>query len=242
MDRVVAFDLKGPYGHYRKNYSPVSPVTFPCPTPTAAIGTIAGIIGLEKREYLARFADGSWRLGISLLNPVNKYRAAINLINTKLDPKTFRPKGKSPRIQIPFEFLKDAAFRLHFWHSDEALFQLIVDQLESETTVYTPALGLAQCIADVVYVGIEKPEKVSDNRDAGVVFDSVVPMSSEAKVFYDEGKRYQRFTVPVSMGEGRLVKKYQEAIVEENAGQVCVGNVDAYECGDKTVAFFESAE
>jgi len=72
MDHVIVFDLSGPYGHYRKNYSPVSPVTFPCPTPTALIGTIAGIVGEEKRSYLSRFSGRQWRLAISLLKPVKK--------------------------------------------------------------------------------------------------------------------------------------------------------------------------
>jgi len=242
MDRVAVFDLKGPYAHYRKNYSPVSPVTFPCPTPTAAIGTIAGIIGLEKREYLERFASDHWRLAISLQNPVRKYRAAINLINTKLDPKTFRPKGKSPRIQIPFEFLKDVSFRIHFWHANEELFLKVTNQLKKGTTIYTPSLGLAQCIADVEFVGLQAVEQITAPNSKGVLFDSVVPLSNETKLFYDEGKRYQRFTVPVSMHSGRLVKKYQEAVVEEDANSICVSGATPYRCGDATVAFFEGNE
>lgn len=239
MDQVAVFQLRGPYGHYRKNYSPVSPVTFPCPTPTATIGTIAGIIGLDKREYLKQFTSGSWRLGISLLSPVTKYRAAINLINTKLDPKTFRPKGKSPRIQIPFEFLKDACYRIYFWHENDELFQSLAGHLENGTTIYTPSLGLAQCIADVEFESMVKPKKVSSTH--AIEVDSVVPLTEQAGVVYEVSKRYQRFTVPVSMKPGRIVTKYQEAVVEEDAGAVRVSNVDAFKCDDATVVFFESA-
>lgn len=241
MDRIVIFDLRGTYGHYRKNYSPVSPVTFPCPTPTAMIGTIAGITGLQKREYLATFASGKWKLGISLRNRVQKYRAAINLINTKLDPKTFRPKGKSPRIQIPFEFLKDAAFRVYFWHETQELFDRITDQLKSETTVYTPSLGLAQCIGEVDYVGTALT-KLKEANGKPLEIESVVPLSDDAQICYEKSKRYQRFTVPVSMHQGRVVMKYQDAVVEENAGSVFANNVEAYDCDGTTVAFFESDE
>ena len=238
MDQVMIFDLRGPYGHYRKNYSPASPVTFPCPTPTAAIGTIAGIVGMEKRDYLKEFAKGSWKLGIRLLAPVQKYRAAINLINTKLDPKTFRPKGKSPRIQIPFEFLKDASFRFYFWHEEVELFASVKNQLETGTTIYTPSLGLAQCIGEVDFQGVAAAKPIKKN--GAVSFSSVVPLAKEVEIDYEEGKRYQRVTFPVVMHEERVVRKYQDAIVEEAAEDVCARNVTAFEVDGTNIAFFES--
>lgn len=239
MDHVIVFDLSGPYGHYRKNYSPVSPVTFPCPTPTALIGTIAGIVGEEKRSYLSRFSGRQWRLAISLLKPVKKYRAAINLINTKLDSKTFRPKGKSPRIQIPYEFLKDAAFRIYFWHEDENLFSQVRDQLATGTTVYTPSLGLAQCIADVNYLGICSVAPKDGTIESE--FQSIVPLNETTKIKYEQTRRYQKFTMPVSMFPGRVVKKYQSAIIEESGRSIRATNANAFKCGDETISFFQNS-
>lgn len=238
MKSALVFDIRGPYAHYKKNYSPVSPVTFPCPTPTAMIGMIAGMIGEQKREYLARFSGDQWRLGIQLLKPVQKYRAAINLVNTKLDPKTFRLKGKSARIQIPYEFLKDVAYRIYFWHADDSLFEQVNKQLETETTVYTPSLGLAQCIADVEYVGQFDCEHITDKEHVNI--DSIVPFNDSVEIKFENSKRYQRISVPVAMEPGRIVNKYQTAVVEENAGFISARNATPFKCGKSVVSFFES--
>lgn len=238
MDRVAVFDVWGPYGHFRKNYSPASPVTFPCPTPTAVLGLLGAIAGFEKRHYLELFALGQYAIAIRLMSDVQKFRAGINLINTKLDPKTFRPKGKSPRIQIPFEFLRDPHFRIYFWHAADDVYQPIVRQLELGTTVFTPSLGLAQCIAEVEYQGehslqLQNPATVAE-------IHSAVPLDESVTLDFENNKKYQRFTVPVEMQPGRVVTKYQHAIIEERRKTIRASGCRAYECNQDIIVFFEA--
>ena len=238
MDRATVFDISGPYAHYRKNYSPASPVTFPCPTPSAVLGLLGAIAGFEKREYLSIFASGKYGIAIRLLAPVQKFRAGINLINTKLDPKTFRLKGKSPRIQIPFEFLRDVHFRIYFWHESKAAYNPILAQLDKGTTVFTPSLGLAQCIAEIDFQG-EHP-LMHQSANTAIAIDSVVPIDDQISFTFEPKKKYQRFTVPVDMRPGRIVTKYQNAIAEENGHSIQVSGSSAYDCNGDTICFFES--
>lgn len=237
MDRAAIFDVHGPYAHFRKNYSPASPVTFPCPTPTSVLGLLGGIAGFEKREYLKRFALGRYAIAIRIMAPVEKFRSGINLINTKLDPKTFRPKGKSPRIQIPFEFLRDPHFRIYFWHETKETYQPIVQQLERGTTVFTPSLGLAQCIAEVEYQGEYEPRILE--ADATLEIHSVIPLNETIKLDFENNKKYQRFTVPVEMQPGRVVTKYQQAIIEEHGHTIRASGCRAYMCNEDVIVFFE---
>ena len=50
-NKLLAFDICGDYGYFRRGYTSTSTITFPFPSRTSISGLIAGIIGLEKDSY-----------------------------------------------------------------------------------------------------------------------------------------------------------------------------------------------
>ncbi len=81
--KTIVFDIKGDWGHFRKPYAPVSPVTFPFPPPPTALGMIGAICGYGKDEYAERIGWDRVKIAVSLKSPVKRYRTALNLVNTK---------------------------------------------------------------------------------------------------------------------------------------------------------------
>jgi CRISPR-associated protein Cas5h len=233
--RTIAFDVQGPYGHFRKPYAPVSPVTYPFPPPPTVLGLVGAILGYGKEEYLERIGWEQVRVAVQLLNPVRKYRTTLNLINTK-DNEFFRLKGENPRSQIPYEFLKDPAFRIWVAEGTDEAMDDLETLLQEEKTVYTPALGLAQCLADVSFVGVKDAEPLGMGEYSIV---SVVPHDLDA-CHFEPRHRYVRYRVPARMRPDRVVEDYRETVVDEGekVGAITVDTDKAWRVGDAYILFF----
>ena len=233
--RVLTFEISGPYALFKKPYSPMSPVSFPIPPPTAIFGILGAIAGWQKDQYLERINRGDCAVTVRVMNPVEKFRAAVNLLDTS---ESFRLKG---HIQIPFEFLRDARFRVFFWHGDETdVLSPLREKLESGTTAFTPALGLANCFAEIEYRG-EKSAELRVSRTSVGLTCAVPVENGKPVIHYDlSGKRVTRITVPSRMTPDRRVEKYQTVVVgEEGNGQTIAADVEFYyECGEDRLLFF----
>jgi len=246
MKTAFVFDIVGKYGLFKKPYSPLSPVSFPIPPPTAIYGMIGAIAGFSKypmndNYYLRLINEGDIQVGIKLLAPIKRYRAGLNLLITK-GTQYFRPKGshiperenakprqEASRTQIPTEFLVDPEFRIFFAHSNPRVTDAIERQLTiAKSTVYTPCFGIAQCLAEIKYSekypGIFPIQEIRDGKNQ---LDCVVPLS-RAKVHYEQGEKLFRFRVPALMAPDRTVTYYEDVIINEEAKPIRV-EVKSYE-------------
>lgn len=237
----IVFDVKGEYAHFKKPYSSMSPVSFPFPPPTAVMGLLGAIIGYEKHNYHERLGWQSVRIGVGLLQPVKVFRASINLLNTKDGTdKYFRPKAeKNTHIQIPFEFIKSPAYRIYVMGLLEEATIALLDNLRKGCTAYTPVLGLANCLAEIEWVGEWQAQPLNASE---WVTATVVPIAGDVKIHYEDNRRYHRLRVPTVMDSQRIVHDYQEVIVADNAktlwGQG--GNNLFFEVNNETIAFFRN--
>lgn len=163
--RVISFKVWGDYAHFRRHYTTSSPLTHSIPTPSALRGLIGAIIGLSRNEYAKILAPSRASIGIRLLSPVKKIRLGMNYMDTKdgswtrLDLKHFRPIVKKygpgiPRLhtQIRMEFLKDPEFEVFFHHEDHTLMDNFAKRLQTHKTVFTPYLGITECIANFKFL------------------------------------------------------------------------------------------
>lgn len=227
---TIVFDVSGPYGHFRKPYAPASPVTYPFPPPPTVLGLMGAIVGYGKEEYLSKIGWENVRVGIRLLRSTRKYRTGLNL---RLEPDP-RKKDSSLRGQYPYEFLIDPAFRIYIAEATDEAMQDLESQLRAGRTVYTPSLGLAQCIANVVFVGAFEAQLLSQTE---CNIASVVP-DPEENCRYEPGRCYVRYRVPAKMQPDRTVVDYREVVVAEDSDSITVETDQAYEVGDDQILFF----
>lgn len=232
--KTVVFDITGRYAHFRKFYAPVSPVTYPFPPPPTVLGIIGAICGYGKNEYTEKLGWQQVRIAVRLLTPVQKYRTGINLINTKTADRYFRPRGETPRIQIPYEFLKDVGYRIFVANASPKGMVRLSEQLEKGTTTYTPSLGLAQCLAEIRFAG---EYHAIENGEGEYAVTTVVPQNKVTSVDFEPGRRYERFRIPGRMDSDRVVHEYQEVIVEEGGNPIKVETGEAYSLNGETILF-----
>lgn len=216
---AVIFDISGTYALFKKPYSPLSPVSFPVPPPTAIFGIVGTIIGLGKDEYLnviKGWDNDAVRVGIQLLRPIQRYRTGLNLLRTK-GTKFFRPAYKETRTQVPAEFLKDPGFRIFFAHEETDLLDELEERLKAGCTEYTPYLGIAQCIAQVTWQGHFEVKEINTEQSE-MRFNCVIPVTTtQAKVTFEPRIRLTRLRVPARMQPDRTVVRFEDVIVDESA-------------------------
>ncbi len=229
--RTIVFDIRGPYGHFRKPYAPASPVTYPFPPPPAVLGIVGAILGLGKDEYHRALGWETIRIGIRLLRPARFFSAALNLVNTKADWWSVKS-----RIQIPYQFLKDPAFRIYVADLPRNQADRLSGMLKAGRSVYTPSLGLAQCLAQTVFVADATARPAMSGATT-----AVVPLGEKGRVRYEAGRRYERVRIPARMGPGRTVTRYCQAVCALDADArkpLTVEGLELFEVNHESIAFF----
>lgn len=210
--KCLVFDIWGEFGQFRKFYTTSSPLTFSFPPRTAIAGILAGIIGINKDEYLKYFSKADAHIALRILKPVKKCRISYNLIDTKTAKIMSKVKN---RTQVTSELLKDCAYRIYLSHEDVDLYNRIKDNLTAHKCYYTLCLGLSEFLANFrfKYEGnLSKAEVEKVN-----LVDSVLPLiEDETKVEFELGKEYFKDIVPNEMNEDREVIEYARVIYERN--------------------------
>ena len=236
--RTLVIDVHGEYAQFKKPYSPMSPVSYPFPPPTAVMGMLGAIIGYEKEEYHERLGWRSARIGVRLLEPIQVFRAALNLLQTDDGTdKFFRPRaGKNNHTQVPCEFLKSPCYRLYVNGLLEEATKRLIDNLQVGRTAYTVTLGLASCIAEVQWVGAWETLPIEEPIWSA---STALPLAEDMRIHYEDGRRYHRLRVPAMMDGDRVVHRYQEVVIAED-GQTIRGQGGKgllYEVNHETIAF-----
>ncbi|MEZ5582070.1 MAG: type I-B CRISPR-associated protein Cas5b [Candidatus Competibacteraceae bacterium] len=236
--RTLVFDLEGEYGQFKKPYSPMSPVSYPFPPPPAVLGMLGAIAGYAKTEYHDKLGWATVRVGVALRAPARSFRAALNLLQTKDGTDAFfRPRaGQNTHTQVPFEFVRSPRYRIYVAGLSDNADRRLTEHLLVGKTAYTVSLGLASCIAEVSWVGAWDARPLT-----GVAWTvpTVTPLAEDIKVHYEERRRYHRLRVPAVMDGGRIVHRYQEVVLAEDAQPIRGqgGQQTFYEVGDETIAF-----
>jgi len=227
--KILIFDIKGTYAHFRKFYTTASPLTFAFPPRTALQGIIGAIMGYKKDKYMSLLKEAA--ISISLKKPIKKDRITMNFINTKDAPmvrltNTFAVyflglrKGPwhEPHTQIRLEVLKDVMYRVYFSCSQTKVMEELKEKLLKHHSVYTPCLGLANFLADFQFIG-EFEGKL--RKGMGNYIEVITPVRIDITeetdfLLLEEGKIYLREKMPVQLNENRIPEEYASYLFEPN--------------------------
>lgn len=219
--RTLVFDIGGEYGLFKKPYSPMSPVSYPLPPPPAVLGMLGALLGIGKDDYHRRLGWDRVRVAVAPRAPLRTFRAALNLLQTKDGTDGyFRPRaGQNTHTQVPCVFLREPRFRVLVGGLDSLLADELAESLRDGYSRYTVTLGLANCPADLTWVGEWEIEALAAGE---YTVDTAVPLIDGVCVHYEEGRRYQRLRLPAVMDTSRVVRRYQEIVLAEDGRPIRV--------------------
>jgi len=148
MDAII-FNISGNWGHFKKVDTNNNPLTHDFITKTALIGLIGAVNGIERNEMKELFPQLSEDLlySVALNNHVIKESWGFTLRTVKVNLE------KSP---WHFEFLKSPDFDIVLALKNDRskdVFNKFKDYLEKDQACYNPTLGLANCPANMYFIG-----------------------------------------------------------------------------------------
>lgn len=222
MADLIVFDIFAQYAHFKRPYTTTSPVSFPIPSKPTLYGMIAAIIGLDKESYLERFYNQGIKLGITVVNPLDKIYIAENLINTKEDFARFKT-----HTQIKIEFLKNVKYRIYVSIPQNELASLLLDQLKAHRSVYTFSMGLSECLGNFEFIGrFQSLSHVPDPSSTQYIeIHSVIPASeltgeSTSPIRFETGREIFRVSITAEMNPKREIEKMIDIIFERSGNPI----------------------
>lgn len=236
IDRTIVFDLWGDYGYFRRGYTTTSTLSYPFPSRTTLAGIVSGILGYDRDSYYDVFGPKNSAFALQIINPIQKMRINLNLIDTKTGFILSDNKGQ--RTQLPAEFLKDVKYRIWLWLDDDSVMQDFFALLSNHKSVYTPYLGISECLANMCLAkeNFIEPNEISVSGEYLRV-NSIVP-TEKAKIRIEPGKKYGSIKSPAFMNSERVVERFQEFYYEENGADMLIADGKCHSVGDKNVIFF----
>ncbi len=235
-NKVALFEIWGNYAFFRRGYTTTSPLTYPFPTRTVLSGIIAAMLGIERDRYYEIFEETNSAFALQIINSVKKIRIKQNLIDTKTGFYLWDNDGQ--RTQIPFEYIKEPRYRIYA-SLEGRQFDSLNDLLNEHKSIYTPYLGISECVANFEYAGTFE---VSEQKADGNIIEisSVIPWSDSIEIKPEEGKKYGKVTMPRFMNENRVVRKYLSYIYESEGKTIKItrGRFWQVKGADVNVIFF----
>ncbi len=224
--KVLAFDIWGDYGHFRKFYTTSSPLSFSFPPYSTCSGILGAIIGASKDEqkddyYLKIFSPDVCKIAVKIKNSTKKVRMGINLINTKGNYWIpYSKKNHAPRTQIRTEFLKDPLFRIYFAHEDNVILETTAQLIKDHKCIYSISLGLSELLADFKYIGIYDAEEISDGNIIEISMPITMNNLIKDGLVIETGKKYFKEKMPIVMTSERIIEKYDNIIYEPDGKSI----------------------
>lgn len=235
-EKLLAFDIWGDYGYFRRGYTNTSTISYPFPSRTTVAGFISGILGFERDTYYDFFNEENSKIGIKIINPVKRTRINLNYINSKLGFVLSDINGPGKRTQVQAEFLKNPKFRIYVSLKNSQIMEELFDLISNHKSVYTPYLGISECLANFKLVGgglFDLNLKYGENID----IDSVV-LKQDTNIVIEPNKKYGLIKSPGFMNSERVVTKFLEFYFEENGDSIRVNKCNYYSIGDDNVILF----
>lgn len=233
--KLLAFDIWGDYAYFRRGFTSTSTITYPFPSRTTIAGLISGIIGLEKDSYYDLFGEHNSKLGLRILNPLKKINLNLNYVNTK-EGFLLSDIKNNPRVQVPAEFLKDVKYRIYVSLDNNSLMEELYSNLREHKSVYTPCLGISECIANF-RLAYDEMFELNSIEGSDVEINSIL-LKNSSDILIEPGKKYGVVKSPGFMDSDRVVSKFLEYYYEENGNSIKIKSGKYYSIGDEKFALF----
>jgi len=233
---VVVFDVWGDYAYFRRGYTTTSTISYPFPSRTTIAGFISGILGYPRDSYYELFNEENSSVGLKIINPIKKTRLNLNYINTKLSMHLFEINSSGKRTQVPAEFLKDVKYRFYISLDDKEIMTKLYEFIKEHKSVYTPYLGITECICNFELVG-EGIFSVEELNGEKVEIDSVV-LKKDSNIIIEPNKKYGVVKSPGFMNNDRSVRTFIEYYYEDNGNPIQVDSCNYYAIGEDNVILY----
>lgn len=234
VERVLIFDLKGPFAHFRKYYTNSSSLSYSFPPRTTLIGLIAGLIGDERDSYYEKFSDEHCKVAVSVRKSIRKIMQTVNYTSTKSEHKySFGGvlKGEVRHTQIPLEVVcpkvdEELVYRIYFHHTDPDTYKKVEERLTEKRFIYPPYLGITEFLGEIEYISEGKVTQEPSNGEY-IEISSVCRKDAiaEGGLSFEMNSAVLQYLIekmPSNFSRERDVTRYADYLFERNSSRLQV--------------------
>ena len=242
----LSFELRGPWGHFRRVEGNIVKQTYRIPPRTTVAGIVAAMLGLDRDSYYDAFGPEHSAVAVEPLTELRTMNLPQNTLSTAKEHMKTVPTRGHARISLPdptelrqqhnYEVLVDPAYRVDLCLDDEELYNRLRERLKSGTSYYPPSLGLSEHLAEVVYLGTHEVEPcgVADADLESVVVEAVGDVEPQA----DSPVRVERSpSFMEADGEGRTTTAFTSIAYSPEAETVRVRDAETSRVDGRRVMF-----
>lgn len=223
--RCLSFTVAGDWAHFRRGEGNVVKRTYRIPPRTTIAGLVAAILGMPRDSYYELFAKGRSAVAIEPVGRLRTLNLPENTLDTMDSQASINARGRGPTVryfdpradrkQHTYELLVEPAYRIDLYLAHDAAHDRLRRHLAGGTSVYTPALGLSELLADVSYHGSFGADEIeSIDATEPVAVDSALWGGSRFAVARRgrtlRVERSQAFFAPAVDASGRLDRVARE--------------------------------
>ena len=215
---AVVFDIKGRMGMFRKGWTTTSAVSFPVPPPTAVGGLICAVLGIDSSSSHQAHAAAWWehlrgnRIAVQVLSPLVWQQHGVNFINSKRD--------LSVHSQIQHQMISHPQYRIYV---AGALEDPLKEILEKGEYVYTPYLGQAWALGEILWHGTfqEEPVPPGDVEIHTILAPKHIPLEMD----YLGTRGVFRETLPFRMDRERQILETLDVLYTNHPSKPLRGTI-----------------
>jgi len=189
--KVLSFDIKGKFAHFRKFYANNTALSYSVPPRTTIMGMLAAILGRSRDTYYEELSSSRIMISVQLLTPIKKSFHRLNFLSIK---STSDFRGANGRIQTPFEVVTGPdigqdtlAYRIYVASVEEGaeLFDELFQKIEGRQSKYNLTLGTANFLASIDNMKLWEGTKIQTAKVA-VSLSSIVNIESIDKLVFTD--------------------------------------------------------
>lgn len=141
----------------------------------------------------------------------------------------------SMRVQVPAQFLKDVKYRIYVGLDDSEKMNKLHNLLKEHKSIYTPCLGISECLANFNLVGYEHSVKPIEGEYVDI--DSVV-LKESGNIKIEKDKEYAMVRSPGFFNDDRSVSSFLDYYYERNGNSILLDLCEYYKVGDDNVILY----
>ncbi|MBZ4663994.1 MAG: cas5b [Caloramator sp.] len=211
--KVLVFDMKGRFAHFRKFYTNSSSLSYLLPPRTTLMGIVAAIMGYERDSYYELLSSENLNLSVRIMFKPRKIMQTLNYMKIENPKDVYKVKDHT---QVPFEVIAaqngSVLYRVYLNHKDEEVYKIIKDKIATSRCEYPIYFGAAPFSASFEFVGEFEAENIEGTQEI------VTPINKdfiEKLDFNFEDFTLARERMPRDFYSDRLIKEAATYIFEE---------------------------
>lgn len=158
--KVIVFDIKGTFAHFRKFYTNSSSTTYDMIPRTTLMGIIAAILGYERDSYYEKLSSDNMCVTAKKTTETYKIMQTMNYIRATSMTELIK---QNQHTQVPFQVLTGkhgVGYRIYVSINNDEIMNELAHRLKNSQYGYNITLGTANFISSVNYVGTYRAENI----------------------------------------------------------------------------------